>query len=317
MSNSPVDLNGKTVLITGGAGFIGSRLALEIERRFPACRVVVFESFHLGRFENLRHFRGRCLAGDICCREDLARLEEEPLDFIFHQAANSDTRSSDQKQVLAVNTNAFADVLALAARHRAGVVYASSAAVYGKTDAPQRVGQAEAPENVYAFSKLMMDRLAADFTRRHDLPVVGLRYFNVYGPGEAHKGDSASMIRQLALQMLSGEPPRLFKWGEQRRDFVYVDDVVNATLLATRPRRSGVYNVGTGRARQFNEIVTLLQQGLGVDVQPQYFDNPWPFYQQHTEADIEPTQQELGFQPQFSLQRGIEDYLPHLLDCRP
>ena len=308
MSHADIALNGKTVLITGGAGFIGSNLALRIEERYPNCRVVVLDAFVLGHFRNLRGFRGECLAGDGALAADMQHLDAFHFDYIFHQAAISDTTVTDQKRMVEVNTNAFRQILDFAAAQGAPVVYASSAGVYGNSPAPNRVGCGEEPENVYGFSKLMMDHVAREYARRHDLRIVGLRYFNVYGPRESHKGRMASMILQLGCQLLSGQPPRLFKFGQQKRDFVYVEDVVQANLRALTAVRSGVYNVGTGQAREFREVLEILQQVLGTRREVVYIDNPWPFYQDHTEADISPTTSDLGYAPRFTLEAGIADY---------
>jgi len=313
---TPLDLNGKTVLVTGGAGFIGSNLALAIERHYPRCRVIVADSFATGHFQNLRGFAGECLAADVSSEQDLHQLSELPFDFLFHQAAISDTTVADQQHMLRVNTNAFRRLLEIAAERSAAVVYASSAGVYGNSSAPNRVGGGEQPENVYGFSKLMMDHAAGEFLReRPDAHVVGLRYFNVYGPREAYKGRMASMIYQLSGKLLAGERPKLFSHGEQRRDFVYVDDVVQANLKALTASRSGVYNVGSGRSRTFNDVLKILSQTLGVKADVEYIDNPWPFFQTHTEADIAPTTDHLDYRPQFSLEAGIARYVQEFRDA--
>jgi len=313
---TPLDLNGKTVLVTGGAGFIGSNLALAIERHYPRCRVIVADSFASGHFQNLRGFAGECLAADVSSVQDLHQLSELPFDFLFHQAAISDTTVADQQQMLRVNTNAFRRLLEIAAERSAPVVYASSAGVYGNSPAPNRVGAGEQPENVYGFSKLMMDHTVGEFLReRPDAHVVGLRYFNVYGPREAYKGRMASMIYQLSGKLVAGERPKLFSRGEQRRDFVYVDDVVQANLKALSASRSGVYNVGSGRSRTFNDVLKILSQTLGVNADVEYIDNPWPFFQTHTEADIAPTTDHLDYWPQFSLEAGIARYVQEFRDA--
>jgi ADP-L-glycero-D-manno-heptose 6-epimerase len=136
----------------------------------------------------------------------------------------------------------------------------------------------------------------------------------VYGPDEAHKGAAASMIYQLAKQIQAGKQPRIFKYGEQQRDFVYVKDVVEATLLAAEADHSGVYNVGSGRPTSFNEIVALLNKALGTDYDPDYFDNPYPFYQPHTEADVTRARAELGYAPSYPIDRGIAEYVKQLVE---
>ncbi|MGE4294871.1 MAG: ADP-glyceromanno-heptose 6-epimerase [Campylobacterales bacterium] len=312
MIYTDVDLNNKTVLITGGAGFVGSNIAFHLQENYPECRVVVFDAFVMGHFKNLRGFRGEVIAGSINNKADLERLNDYKFDVIFHQAAISDTTVMDQKLVVEVNTNAFKDILDIAVKHGAAVVYASSAGTYGNSPAPNRVGEGEWPENVYGFSKLMMDQIAYRYMQQEKISIVGLRYFNVYGPREVYKGKTASMMLQLGLQMLSGKKPKLFKWGEQKRDFVYIEDVVQANMRAIKPNQSGVYNVGSGQARQFNEVYGNLTRVLGIEVEVEFVDNPWAFYQMHTEASLAWTQHGLNYEPNFTLEAGIEAYAPEI-----
>jgi len=137
----------------------------------------------------------------------------------------------------------------------------------------------------------------------------------VYGPGEAHKGAASSMIYQLARQIRAGKQPRIFKYGEQKRDFVYIADVVEATLLAADAKHSGIYNVGSGHATSFNEVVALLNKALGTDHEPDYFDNPYSFYQPHTEADVTHAHTDLGYAPKYPIDRGIAEYVKQLMEA--
>jgi len=298
------------ILVTGAAGFIGSNLVEALQKRYPDARIVALDDFSSGYFKNLKNFKGEFIAASI---EDPSLwrrlLRNYRFNAIFHQGAITDTTVTDQKKMVEVNTNAFKYLLDAAARWRAAVIYASSAAVYGNCPAPMREDGCTSPENVYGFSKLMMDRLAEIFLKDHPgFKVVGLRYFNVYGPNEAHKGRFASMVYQLMKKMSRGERPRLFKWGEQKRDFVYVKDVVKANLLALEKNASGVFNVGSGRARSFNELVSIINRVLGTDLEPEYIDNPYDFYQNHTEADLRRAKTFLGYKPDWDLERGVEDY---------
>jgi ADP-L-glycero-D-manno-heptose 6-epimerase len=304
-----IDLNDKSILITGGAGFIGSNVAFHIQKHYPRAHIVLFDAFVLGHFKNLQGFKGEVIAGDITDPVAMKRLRAHQFDYIFHQAAISDTTVMDQKKMVEANTNAFGDILDLAVEMGANVVYASSAGTYGNSPAPNSIGTGEEPENVYGFSKLMMDNLAARYIKYHpNIKIVGLRYFNVFGPREFYKGTTASMILQLGLKLLRGDAPKLFKWGEQRRDFVYIEDVVQANLKAIEAKKSGVYNVGSGAARQFNELFGALTTTLGVDKQIEYIDNPFKFFQNHTEADISLTREYLGYEPRFGLEEGIKAY---------
>lgn len=313
----------RNILITGGAGFIGSNLALEAQQRFPEAWISVIDDFRASRFKNLLGFKGEVLAFDVAQKDWLGIFKDRPLDAVFHLASITDTTVLDEKKMIFDNVEGFRNVLELALEKKCDVVYASSAAVYGS---PQKENRGQAPlgcqspfkeedagrpNNVYGFSKWVMDQLARSYAKR--LKVVGLRYFNVFGPGEWFKGAAASMIYQLAQQILAGKRPRIFKWGEQRRDFIYIKDTVAATLRAREARESTIVNVGTGQSTSFNEVIDALNEGLGADLKPDYFDNPYDFYQDFTQADVSRAREEIGFEPKFTTREGILDYVRNFL----
>jgi len=306
----------ESALITGGAGFIGSNLALELERRYPDIRITIVDDFRSGEFSNLIGFRGDLVAENIASFDLLDRFQPGEFQVVFHLASITDTTVTDARQMIWSNVEGFRRVTELARCSGIPIIYASSAAVYGVCRSGRmREDQAVRPANVYAFSKALLENLAGRYNdAKCDFRLVGLRYFNVYGPGEAHKRAAASMIYQLAAQMRAGKRPRIFKHGEQVRDFVYVNDVVEATILAAEAHGSGVYNVGSGRATSFNEIIALLNKAMGTDYDPDYFDNPYPFYQPHTEADVSLAQAELGYVPKYPIDRGVGEYAKQLLD---
>ena len=327
MHYSDIDFNGKTILITGGAGFIGSNLAFYFQEHYPGATVVVFDSFRsgatlsngnlrsFGHFKNLLGFKGIVISGDINDKAALKKLEAAyRFDYIFHEAAISDTTAQEQDLMIQTNVNAFEDLLQMAIRQGAAMVYASSAATYGDAPSPQRVGR-ENPGNVYGFSKLMMDNLVYGYLEKGiDIPLVGLRYFNVYGAREFYKNKTASTVVQFGHQILKGNAPRLFEGSDKiLRDFIYIEDVIQANIKACQPKKSGVYNVGTGKARSFQDIADILQKELGTDYGTEYIPNPYTAqYQFHTEADISDTIEQLGYKPNFSLEAGIRTYLPEI-----
>ena len=165
------------------------------------------------------------------------------------------------------------------------------------------------PLNVYGKSKLELEKFATSFTRTNsDLTVIGLRYCNVYGPRESHKGKMASMIYQLAQQMLKGNP-RLFKSGEQKRDYIYIDDVVRANLLASQTEKSCLVNCGSGKATTFNDLINILNRTLKLNRTQNYIDNPKPeTYQSHTECDMNLARDKIGFVPEYNIESGIRAY---------
>ena len=298
------------VLVTGGAGFIGSNLLLELQRRFPEWELFTLDDFSTGNFKNLIDFEGEVITGSITERETIEKLRKYKFNLIFHQAANVNTTDLNQRKMLEVNCEAFKELLKLVREAKGQMVYASSAAVYGNTPPPMKVNRGLKPENVYGFSRLAMDRVALKFMKENPtVPTLGLRYFNVYGPREEHKGRMASMVLQLTVQILKGKRPRLFKWGEQKRDFVFVKDCVEANIKAFESKKSGIVNVGTGRARSFNEVVEIIKRSLGVEVETEYFDNPYEFYQNYTEADLTETKELLGWHPQTQIEEGIPAYV--------
>jgi ADP-L-glycero-D-manno-heptose 6-epimerase len=294
------------ILVTGGAGFIGSNLAKRLMA--DGHETVVLDNFFSADFRNLTHFAGEVFASDCTPACPIPG----GFDVIFHQASITDTTVHDQFLMMKNNVEGFRNVLGWAAKSKSRVVWASSASIYGNGKAPNAESAPPGPLNVYAFSKLTMERLAARWHRETGLSIVGLRYFNVYGPGETHKGKFASMIYQLAQQMKAGRRPRIFKFGEQKRDFVCVEDVLQANLLAmkaTGPAAAGEsYNVGSGAPASFNDVVAQLNVVLKTHLEPDYFDNPYSFTQDHTEADLAKSRAGLGYNPQYDLAGGVRHY---------
>lgn len=296
-------MKGVRVVVTGGAGFIGSNLALELEAR--GARVTVVDNFRSGHYQNLRGFQG-----DVVTSADLSFEPPERVDAIFHLASITDTTVKDTS-VMMSNVEGFRRILETARRLEIPVVYASSAAVYGNSPAPHHEDATPTPANIYGFSKVQMENLARAYAAR-GVRSVGLRFFNVFGPREEHKGPAASMIYQLARQMLAGKRPRIFKMGEQKRDHVYVKDVVEVALRALKVGESTVLNVGTGQATTFNEIIAHLNKALGLKLEPDYIDNPYTeFYQNFTQADIGRLKAAVGFVPRPTGQ-GIAEYAQHV-----
>ncbi|MES2310057.1 MAG: ADP-glyceromanno-heptose 6-epimerase [Verrucomicrobiota bacterium] len=300
----------KKILVTGGAGFVGSNLALTLQERFPKHDLIVIDDFRSGHFRNLEGFKGDFIARDLSqvCLTEL--FGKTTFDAIFHLSSITDTTEHDQYKQTYDNVESLRHILKFIAGKKTSLVYASSAATYGIAAGVNRLSDPRKPANVYGFSKVQLENLSAQFLREHPTQkVVGLRYFNVYGPRETHKKAAASMTYQLAHQMLQGKSPRVFKHGEQKRDFVYVKDIVEFTIAGfTKAKKSGVYNAGSGKPRSFNDIIQTLNKVLNLKIEADYFDNPYPFYQPHTEADLTQTKKELKTEPQYTLEKGIEDY---------
>jgi ADP-L-glycero-D-manno-heptose 6-epimerase len=258
-----------TVVVTGAAGFIGSNLVKALNGRGVRDIVAVDNLEKAAKFRNLvdcdiaeyvdkRDFRARLAGGAF------GRVEA-----ILHQGACSDTMESDGRYMMENNYRYSLDLLDWCQRSKVPYVYASSAAVYGMGPAFREDPANEGPLNVYGYSKFLFDQVVR---RRLDAgvtaPVVGLRYFNVYGPREAHKGRMASVAYHHVQQYRADGKVRLFEGshgygnGEQRRDFVHVDDVVRVNLHFLDRAVSGVFNLGTGRAQPFNDVALAVVNAM-------------------------------------------------------
>ncbi len=310
------------IIVTGGAGFIGSNLVRQLNAAGRDDILVVDDLRDGRKVLNLSDCR---IADYLDCEDFAGRMAgggrlPERVEVIFHQGACTDTTEWDGRLMMAANHGYSQQVFAFATSRRIPLVYASSASVYGAGRVFRVDEDCEHPINVYAFSKLMFDR----FVRRHmgsvHSPVIGLRYFNVYGPGEAHKGRMASLVHHFRLQLAEGDEVRLFEGcdgygpGEQRRDFIYVDDVVAVNLWCWQQGRSGIYNLGTGAARTFNDMAraVIAWHGRG---QIRYIPFPAQLrgsYQSFTEADLTGLRA-AGYTAGFTaLEDGVRRYLDAL-----
>ncbi len=289
-------------LVTGGTGLIGSNLAMELLRQ--GHEVII--TGHDAEFK-IPGFKGKYL------QPSFIGLDFDAIgrvDVCFHQAAINDTTLMDKQEMFRANVESakklFEYVVNKGCKH---IVYASSTAVYGNLLPPYKEDGPVEPLNPYAESKVVLDTFAMDFAKKHpDIVIVGVRYCNVYGPQEKYKWKRATMIYQLAQQMLKGDPV-LFKHGEQKRDYIYVKDVVRANLLAAQAKESCIVNCGAGTATTFNEIVKILNEVLGTKRTPKYIDNPYgDKYQSFTLCDMTKAKKKIGFVPEFDIRKGIKDY---------
>ena len=303
------------LIVTGGAGFIGSNLTLALQEKFPEAHLTVIDDFRSGNFKNLAGYRGDFVAQNLATVDWQEQFGTEKFDAIFHLASITDTTLHDQFVQVHNNVESFRRLLNFARPTKTRVIYASSASTYGAVTQASVESNGAAPANVYSFSKVIMDNIAMRSAQENpDWFIIGLRYFNVYGPREAHKGVPASMVYHLAQQMKSGQRPRIFKHGEQKRDFVYVKDAVEGSTRALDAQTSGIYNLGTGQARSFNELIDVLNKCLGTNFRPDYIDNPHAHYQNFTQADLTNARSALGYEPRFPLEEGVRDYMQWLYE---
>jgi UDP-glucose 4-epimerase len=307
-------------VVTGGAGFIGSHVAGRLLRDHPAATVRVFDNFSTGAMGNLPFAasagtRLEVVRGDV---RDLAAVERvvRGAAVIFHQAAMRSVPRSVADPLGANENNVTGTLHVLEAAKRAGVrrvVYASSSSVYGdRPELPKREDQPPAPISPYAVSKAAGEQYAAVWTRLYGVETVGLRYFNVFGPRQDPASEYAAVIPRFILWALRGAPLEVHGDGRQSRDFTYIDNVVEANLLAARaPQASGeAFNVGCGDRVSLLDIIARLEKLLGRALERRHTpsragDVP------HTLADVGKAGRLLGYAPAVTFDEGLRRTLDY------
>jgi nucleoside-diphosphate-sugar epimerase len=304
-------------LVTGGAGFIGSHLASALVARGD--RVRVLDDLSGGSPENLAHLEigapgsgaavevvrgsvGDPAAVDLACRG---------VEGVFHHAALVSVPRSVEDPELSFETNVIGTFQVLEGARRAGVkrlVFASSSAVYGEDErVPKDESMSPSPASPYAGDKLAGEALLAAWSRAYGLATVALRYFNVYGPRQADDSPYSGVIAIFARRLLAREPVTIHGDGNQTRDFVFVEDVVHANLLAMERARAGtaaVYNVGTGESVSVRELARELAYLAGATAEPR-FAPARAGDVRHSRASIERIHSELGFEPRVPRSDGL------------
>ena len=326
------------ILVTGAAGFIGSNLVKALNARGESGIVAVDDLTNGDKFTNLAD----CAIADYWDKDALFDRLSQPdyadaIRAVLHQGACADTTERDGRYMLDTNYRYSLQLFEFCRTRRIPLIYASSAAVYGANTHCREVSEYEAPLNVYGYSKLLFDRVLRQRWHDRTAQVVGLRYFNVYGPREQHKGRMASVAFHFFHQFQNDGRVRLFEGshgyvnGEQRRDFVSVEDCVKVNLyFLDHPERSAIVNVGTGRAQTFNDVaVTVInsicaargmaERSLGELVQAgciEYIPFPEDLkgkYQAFTQADLDALRATGYSEPFMTVQQGVRRYCERLL----
>ena len=318
------------LLVTGGAGFIGSNVVASLNE---AGRTDIAVNDILGSEGKWRNLAGRQLAEFVPPADLLRWLDGRKLDAVVHLGAISSTTATDADLLIETNVRLSLRLFEWCASTRTPFIYASSAATYGdghagfSDDWPGTLKRLK-PMNLYGWSKHMFDLAVVERVARKDkLPPqwAGLKFFNVFGPNEYHKGEMMSLVAKRFDEARAGEPIRLFKShregvadGEQKRDFIYVDDAVAVVrwLLET-PTVSGIFNVGTGKARSFRDLMIAMFAALGRKPNIEYIDMPVSIrdaYQYFTQAEIGNLRR-AGFGAEFAtLEDGVKRYVSCYLD---
>jgi UDP-glucose 4-epimerase len=306
------------VLVTGGGGFIGSHLVERLLERGEEVRVL--DSFATGRRENLHHLPDvEIVEGDIQSFER-AHNAVRGCDAVLHQAALPSVPRSIQDPLTTNAVNATGTLNVLLAARDAGVrkvVYASSSSVYGSNDQlPKREDQPVAPISPYAVSKLAGEGFCRAFTSIYGLDCVSLRYFNVFGPRQDPSSQYAAVIPRFVAAALDGTRPVVFGDGDQSRDFTYIDNVVDANLLALESDAGAgeVFNAACGERVSLNEVLAMLGELSGAALDPDHQPGR-PGEVRHSHADIGRARETLGYHPAISFVEGLRRTFEHMAEA--
>lgn len=305
------------IIVTGGAGFIGSNQVKQLNKMGREDIIVVDDLTDGTKFKNLAD----CTIMDYFDKDEFAKKLDQitdRIDIIFHQGACSTTTEWDGKFMMENNFTYTKNLFEYCVNKLIPFVYASSAAVYGGNETFKETPENEAPLNVYGYSKLLFDQYVRQNQKKINSQVVGLRYFNVYGQREQHKGSMASVAFHLNNQMKETGKVKLFEGcdgyadGEQQRDFVYVGDVVDVNHWLMENRNvSGIFNLGTGRAQTFNDVANavLAWHGKGELEYIPFPEHLVGRYQSFTQADISDLRS-VGYAAEFkTVEQGTKAYL--------
>ena len=296
-------------LVTGGAGFIGSHLAMALLDRGETVRVA--DDLSTGKPANLALLAGRAevLTGDLA-DVAFARAAPRDMDVVLHQAAIPSVPRSVADPLTSHRANVDATLAVLVGAREAGVgrlVYAGSSSAYGDSpELPKREDMAPNPLSPYALQKLVGEQYLQMFTRLYGLDTVTLRYFNVFGPRQDPSSQYSGVIALFVTRLLAGQPPLIIGDGEQTRDFTYIDNVVDGVLrAATAPGATGrVINVATGGQISINQLARTIQRLLGSDLAPLYAEARAGDVRDSL-ADIGLARQVLGYEPRISFEEGL------------
>jgi UDP-glucose 4-epimerase len=300
------------IVITGGAGFIGSNLAEELSKEKDN-EVITVDDLSTGRIENIQTLGKfnqniKFVNGSVTDL-DLLRGIFKDVDYVFHQAAIPSVPRSVKDPIASNNANVNGTLNVLVAAKDCGVkkvIYASSSSVYGDTPKlPKREDMMPNPLSPYAVTKLMGEYYCEVFNEVYGLKTVSLRYFNVYGPRQDPYSDYAAVIPRFINRVLENKPPVIYGDGEQTRDFTFVKDVVKANVLAAKSDANGVYNIAYGNRISINELANVIMKLIGRNLTLIY-DAPREGDVKHSLGDISKAKKNLGYEPRYSLEKGLQ-----------
>ena len=298
------------IIVTGGAGFIGSNLARKLSE--DCNKVIVIDNLSTGNYDNIQDLEksGRIefIKGTITDLNFLQKIFKD-IDYVFHQAAISSVPRSIKYPMKSnnVNINGTLNILIAAKDNRVKkVVYASSSSAYGdKPTLTKKEDMIPYPLSPYAVSKLAGEYYCQVFTNMYGLPTVSLRYFNVYGPRQDPSSDYAAVVPKFISRVLNGKSPVIYGDGEQIRDFIFVDDVVHANILAAESKATGIFNIAGGKRISINDLAKSIIKICDKHFDPIH-DDPRPGDIKHSLADISRATDTFGYIPKVDIKDGLE-----------
>ncbi|MFP3318273.1 MAG: NAD-dependent epimerase/dehydratase family protein [Thermoplasmata archaeon] len=298
-------------LVTGGAGFIGSNLVHRLVEKGE--EVIVVDSLHTG---------SKNLISDLDVKFYHMKVDEfyrngewRGIDGIFHLGKpSSSPMYKENREKFLESINGTLAVLEIAKELGVKLVTASSSSLYNGLDPPHREDMIIKPTDFYTEARLMEERLAKVYQDLYGLKWAAMRFFSVYGPREEYKKNYANLISQFIWSYMKNEPPLIYGDGSQKRDFIFVNDVVNALLLAMEKEVNGIFNVGTGKSYSLNDVISIIKKKMGKEINPRYIENPVKNYVMVTLADTSKSRKILGFEAKENIEEGIQKTLNYYLN---
>lgn len=292
----------KKIIVTGGAGFIGSNL---VEALYKENEVTVLDNLHTGKRSNLENaIKGgaKFVEGDA---KNIKSIKGD-FDFVFHLGIYSASPMyRDNPNLVGEVVQGITEVLEYCKEASIPLVFASTSSIYNGIAPPHKEKVIPGVTDYYTEARIACERMSELYFKLHNVKVAAMRFFSVYGYNDIGKGKFANLVTQFMDSLLKGEQPIVYGDGEQKRDFIFVSDVVNALLRASTIKGFGIYNVGTGKNYSLNEAISKLQTITGKKIAPKYIEMPVKNYVMTTLADTTKSKKEIGFDAKVSLDEGI------------
>lgn len=303
------------VLVTGGAGFIGSNLCKYLSEEYE---VTAFDDLSLGKKENLTP-EVKFVKGDVKNKKDLEKLPEK-YDYIVHLAGASCTFMFQESLTWAMRTNIVGFINVLDYARETGVrkvLFASTSSIYGDNPTPFTEDQKVIPPNFYSVSKLAMEHLANVYNREYGTEIIAFRFMSVYGPGEEHKTRYANLVSQFIWNIITSKKPVVYGDGLQERDLTNVSDVAAAVKMAIETKKKygfTVFNIGAAKQYNLLQIIEKINQHLGKNIKPEHIKSPLKWTARRHLGDLSKIKKELGYRPSYTLEQGIDEIIKNLQD---